>query len=100
MSREPLFVSREYLVFLNATQSGDLHIAQAGFAAFEKAYISFKAGIKEGLRLPSSYISLPKDLVMISEVTKRNEQSSYVWSEWLPFKKWLSRHLSAQLPEK
>lgn len=100
MSREPLLVSRDYLVFLNSTKSGELHVAQAGFAAFEKAYISVKAGIKECLRIPSNYISLPKELVIIHGVTKLNEQSSYVWSEWLPFKKWQIRHLNVPLPEK
>ena len=99
MSREPLLISREYLVFLNSTKSGELHVAQAGFAAFEKAYISVKAGIKECLRIPSDFISLPKELVIIHGITKLNEQSSYVWSEWLPFKKWQIRHLNVPFPE-
>lgn len=93
-SREPLLVSREYLVFLNSSKSGELHVAQAGFAAFEKTYISFKEAIKEGLRIPSNYISLPKDLIITPGVTKLNELSPYVWAEWLPFKKWQIRHLN------
>lgn len=103
-SREPLFVSREYLVFLNASKPGELFVAQAGFAAFEKTYIFFQtginAGIKEGLRIPSSLIPLPKALATTPGVTKLNEYSAYVWVEWLPFKKWQIRYLSAPLPEK
>ncbi len=99
-SREPLLVSREYLVFLNASKSDELSVAQAGFAAFEKTYISFERGIKEGIRIPSNYISLPKDIASIPGVTKLNEQSSYVWVEWLPFKKWVINHLASLHPEK
>ena len=99
-SREPLLVSREYLVFLNSSKDDKLFVAQAGFAAFEKTYISIKTGIKEGLRIPSDFISLPKNLVTTSEGAKLNEQSSYVWVEWLPFKKWQIKYLSTSLSEK
>ncbi len=75
--------------------SGKLHVAQAGFAAFEKAYISFDSGVKEGLRIPSSFIPLPKDLALTPGVTKLNEQPIYEWSEWLPFKKRQLELLSA-----
>ncbi len=88
-------MNQEYLVFLNSSKSDELFVAQAGFAAFEKTYISFEQGIKEGIRVPSSYISLSKDLVTIPGVTKLNEQSAYVWAEWLPFKKWVISHLDS-----
>ena len=92
-SREPLLINREYVVFLEASKTDELLVAQAGFAAFEKSYISFKSGINEALRIPSSYITLPKNLSTSPDVTKRNEQSSYVWVEWLPFKNWQIQQL-------
>ncbi|WP_075187227.1 hypothetical protein [Teredinibacter haidensis] len=95
LSRKPLLVNQEYLVFLNSSESGELFVAQAGFAAFEKTYISFAQGIKESIRVPSSYISLSKDVATTPGVTKLNEQSSYVWAEWLPFKKWMISHLDS-----
>ena len=98
-SREPLLISREYFVFLISSNPGELMVAQAGYAAFEKAYISVDSGIKEGLRIPSSFISLPKNLATIPDVTKLNEQSSYVWVEWLPFKQWQIKHLGASVTE-
>lgn len=98
-SHEPLLISRQYLVFLGSSKPGELLVAQAGYAAFEKAYISFDAGIKEGLRIPSSFISLPKGIALTPDVTKLNEQSSYVWTEWLPFKEWQIKHLGA-VPKK
>lgn len=98
-SHEPLLISRQYLVFLGSSKPNELLVAQAGYAAFEKAYISFDAGIKEGLRIPSSFISLPKGIAITPDVTKLNEQSSYVWTEWLSFKEWQIKHLGA-VPKK
>lgn len=95
LSCKSLLVNQEYLVFLNASKSGELFVAQAGFAAFEKAYISLEQGIKESIRIPSNYISLSEDLATIPGVTKLNEQSSYIWTEWLPFKKWMTSHLGS-----
>lgn len=94
-SREPLFVGRKYLVFLNPLKTGDLFVAQAGFAAFEKTYISFAEGVKGGVRVPSNYISLSKDMPSVPGVTKLNEQSSYVWAEFQPFKKWVVSRLGS-----
>lgn len=99
-SHEPLLISREYLVFLGSPKSGELLVAQAGHAAFEKAYISFESGIKEGLRIPSDFISLPKNTAVTPDVTKRNEQSFYVWAEWLPLKKWQIKQLGVPLNNK
>lgn len=92
-SHEPLLISRQYLVFLSSSKPGELLVAQAGYAAFEKAYISFEAGIKEGLRIPSSFISLPKNIAITPDVTKLNEQSSYVWTEWLSIKEWQIKYM-------
>ena len=94
------FIPRSYIKNFAILKDDKLFVAQAGFAAFEKTYISIKTGIKEGLRIPSDFISLPKNLVTTSEGAKLNEQSSYVWVEWLPFKKWQIKYLSTSLSEK
>lgn len=99
-SRKPLLINREYFIFLNPSKSGEFIVAQAGFAAFEKAYISFESGIKSGLRVPLTYISMPKNLTVTKGVTKRNEQSSYIWVEWLLFKRWQTTHLNFSLTDK
>lgn len=99
-SHESLLIGKQYLVFLSSSKSGELLVGQAGYAAFEKAYISFDSGIKEGLRIPSSFISLPKDLAITPDVTKLNEQSSYVWAEWLPFKEWQIKRLNVESTKK
>lgn len=99
-SREPLLVSRDYLVFLNTSSTERLLVSQAGYGAFEKTFISFESGIKEGLRIPSNYISLPKGLPFTLGFSALNEQSSYLWAEWLPFKEWQIKYLKTQHLEK
>lgn len=85
-SREPLLIGQEYYVFLNSSASDQLIVAQAGFAAFEKTYIFFTDDIKEALRIPQDYITMPKNLEKMSGFTKKNEQSSYSWFAYNQFK--------------
>ncbi len=94
LGREPLLVSQKYLIFLTTSKSGHLFVAQAGYAALENSHISFESGVKEGVRVPLSYISLSKKLISIPGVTKLNEQAPYVWVDWLLLKSWMKSNLS------
>ncbi len=92
-SREPLLIGQENFVFLNSPQPEKLIVAQAGFAAFEKKYIFFAEGIKQALRIPQSYITMPTDIERIAGITKINEQSSYSWFEYIQLKNWQIKKL-------
>lgn len=96
LSREPLLVDRDYLVILESSESNNLFVSQAGYAAFEKTYISFDSGIKEGIRVPTNYVSVPAPLSYTIGVTKINEYSVYKWLDWHETKNWLLSNLAAQ----
>lgn len=85
-SKRPLLVGTDYLVFLNENKNGGLFVGQAGFAAFEIAFIDFEDQIQKSLRIPEGYIVPPKEIPTTKGVTKLNEVFDFTWIQWEVFK--------------
>lgn len=68
-----------YLVFLSDTKDGGLIVSNNRYGAFAVSVVSMKSGVLQGVRIPESYISLPKALIVEPGASAKNEQSSFVW---------------------
>ena len=80
LSQTSLGANLDYLVFLDDSPSYSLPVvAQSGYAAIQLDSISMKDGFYRSARIPSAFITSPKEIPQEPGVTKRNEYSEYVW---------------------
>lgn len=78
LSEKGLISGQKYLIFLSNIPGG-LRVSHSGYGALVISVVSMKSGVVEGVRIPESYISLPKNFFVETGHTAKNEQASFVW---------------------
>jgi len=77
-----LITGKKYLVFLSKTENDRFTVSDNGYGALRIGIIPMKSKIIEAVRVPDSFIALPKGFSFESGVTAKDEVSSFVWVDF------------------
>ncbi len=76
-----LITGKNYVVFLSPSKENTLSVVNNQYGAFKLSIVSLGEGITEAVRIPSSYVSLPKPIASEMGAMAKDESSFFVWVE-------------------
>ncbi len=94
LNTKGLSAGNKYIVFLVKDKNDNLQVMVNGYGAMRISYISMSQGIVEAVRIPESYIELPKAIKYEVGSSAKGEQASYVWSELSHISNYLQKKLT------